>query len=155
MVQELMAEAFPRLPFSAGAHGHGDRAAILNAQRLASASGAVDSRLSWVGAPTVRETLAARERISTSGRFLWEDGRIAGNVALATPDAPASTLLVGDFAHRGLVRLNPIASGLACLASRSEKEGGLGADDASCLEVGCAGFFATLAEVIASADSDA
>ena len=72
---------------------------VLNAQRLASASGVPDSRLTWVGAPTVRETLGARERIATSGRFLWEDGRIAGNTAIATPDAPASTLFVGDFSQ--------------------------------------------------------
>lgn len=82
-------------------------AGILNAQRLASASGVTDSRMTWVGAPTVRETIAARERTSGSGRTLWDDGKIAGNPALATPDAPASTLFVGDFSQALLALFGP------------------------------------------------
>ena len=74
-------------------------AGILNAQRLASASGVPDSAMTWVGAPSVRETLGARERTTGSGRTLWDDGRIAGMTALATPDAPASTLFVGGFSN--------------------------------------------------------
>jgi HK97 family phage major capsid protein len=80
-------------------------AGILNAQRLASASGVTDSAMSWVGAPTVRETLAARERATGGGRFLWDDGFIAGSRALATPDAPASTLFVGDFSQGAVLAL--------------------------------------------------
>jgi len=82
-------------------------AGILNAQRLASASGVTDSAMLWVGAPTVRETLAARERVTGGGRFLWDDGRIAGSPALATPDAPASTLFVGDFSRAVLALFGP------------------------------------------------
>ncbi len=50
---------------------------------------ALDGALLRVGAPTVRETLGARERATSGGRFPWDDGRIAGSPALATPDAPA------------------------------------------------------------------
>lgn len=82
-------------------------AGILNAQRLASSAGVPDSGMSWVGAPTVRETLGARERTTGSGRMLWEDGRIAGMPALATPDAPASTLFVGGFATAVLALFGP------------------------------------------------
>lgn len=80
---------------------------ILEAQRLASASGVPDSAMTWVGAPTVRETLGARERTTGSGRMLWDDGRIAGMPALATPDAPASTLFVGGFSNAVLALYGP------------------------------------------------
>jgi HK97 family phage major capsid protein len=80
---------------------------ILNAQRLASASGVTDQGMTWVGAPTVRETLAQREVISTSGRFIWADNAIAGNRALASPNAPASTLFVGDFCQAVLALFGP------------------------------------------------
>ena len=82
-------------------------AGILNAQRLASVSGVRDSNMTWIGAPTVRETLAQREKITTSGRFVWEGGSIAGNLAIATPDAPASTLFVGDFSTAVLALWGP------------------------------------------------
>jgi len=82
-------------------------AGILNAQRLASASGVPDSKMTWIGAPSVRETLAARERASGGGRFLWDDGRIAGAPALATLDAPAATLFVGDFSQCVLALFGP------------------------------------------------
>lgn len=82
-------------------------AGILEAQRRVCASGVPDSAVSWVGAPTVRETLAARERASGSGRMLWDDGEIAGMRAIATPDAPASTLFVGGFSSAVLALIGP------------------------------------------------
>jgi HK97 family phage major capsid protein len=80
---------------------------IENAQRLVSASGVPDSRVTWVGAPTVRETLGQRERVSTSGRFIWDDAGISGRPALSTPDAPAATLFVGDFSQAVLALFGP------------------------------------------------
>jgi HK97 family phage major capsid protein len=72
-------------------------AGILSAQKYASAAGVRDSKMFWVGAPTVRETLGARERATGGGRFLWDSDGIAGQPALSTPDAPAATLFCGDF----------------------------------------------------------
>lgn len=72
-------------------------AGILDAQDKVSSSGVTDSRTLWVGPSSVRKLIATRERTSGSGRTLWDDGKIEGQPALATPDAPASTLFVGDF----------------------------------------------------------
>ena len=55
----------------------------------------------------MRETLGAREKVSGSGRFLCDDGRIAGSPAFATPDALAATLFVGAFREAVLALFGP------------------------------------------------
>jgi hypothetical protein len=82
-------------------------AGVLNAQRLASASGVTDSNMTWIGASTVRETLAQRERATGGGRMLWDSDGIFGQRAIATPDAPASTLFCGDFSQALFASFGP------------------------------------------------
>ena len=61
------------------------------------AAGGREAALQWVGAPLVQELLGARERIATSGRFVWDTDGILGKPAFATKNAAASALVVGDF----------------------------------------------------------
>ena len=63
--------------------------------------------MTWVGAPSVRETQGTREKASGSGRFLCDDGRMAGSPAFATPDALAATLFVGAFREAVLALFGP------------------------------------------------
>jgi HK97 family phage major capsid protein len=76
------------------------RKAVLNA-------GAQESALQWVGAPAVQELLGGRERAAGGGRFLWDDGSILGRPAHATKNAPASTLIVGDFSQMSIGIFGP------------------------------------------------
>lgn len=75
---------------------------VLEMRETVTTAGADDTRLSWIAAPTVRQVLAARERVSTSGRMLWDDNEIDGRAAYATPDAPAATLFLADFSQVAL-----------------------------------------------------
>ena len=72
-------------------------AGILAMRKTVLNAGAQESALQWVGHPGTQELLASRERATGGGRFLWDDGRIYGEVAHATKTAPASTLICGDF----------------------------------------------------------
>lgn len=72
-------------------------AGILAMRRQVLAAGGRQAALQWVGAPAVQETLGARERSTGGGRFLWDDNGILGAGAHATKNAPASTLVCGDF----------------------------------------------------------
>jgi HK97 family phage major capsid protein len=80
---------------------------VLSVQRLVTLAGVPDSAVTWVGAPTVRETLSAREKVSTSGRFIWENSAIAGSPAFCTPDAPSATLFCGAFSNAVLALFGP------------------------------------------------
>lgn len=62
-------------------------------------AGGREENLSWVGTPTVQKTLAGRERASGGGRFLWDDNGVLGQSAHATKNAPAGTLVCGDFSQ--------------------------------------------------------
>lgn len=59
-------------------------------------AGAREDMLRWVGHPGVQQTLGAREAASGSG-FLWQGRQILDAPAHATKNAPASTLVCGDF----------------------------------------------------------
>ncbi len=74
-----------------------DHADLLAMRKGCVVGGAREDRLRWVGTATVQEVLAARERASGGGRFLWDDGQVLGLPAHATDAAAASTLIAGDF----------------------------------------------------------
>jgi hypothetical protein len=68
-------------------------AAITNGKRDASLGGAQSGV--WVTTPTVRALLELREMISGGGIPIWANNVMAGWIAVATPDCPASTLIGG------------------------------------------------------------
>jgi HK97 family phage major capsid protein len=70
---------------------------VLAMKQLAATANADDARLAFIARPAVRQTLEAREVISTSGRFVWDADRVAGKPAFASMAMPASTLICGDF----------------------------------------------------------
>lgn len=72
---------------------------ILRMRRTVGDASADNSSVAWIGTPTVRETLGAREVVATSGRFVWDSGQIDGRPAFVTTDLPAGTLLLGDFSR--------------------------------------------------------
>lgn len=63
------------------------------------AAGGQEDRLRWVGTSGVQKLLGARERVANGGRHLWDDNGILGRPAHATKNAPASTLIAGDFSQ--------------------------------------------------------
>lgn len=70
---------------------------ILNMRETVLTAGGQEQNLRWIGTPGVQEILGARERVAAGGRHLWDDGAILGRPAHATKNAPASTLMCGDF----------------------------------------------------------
>lgn len=72
-------------------------AGVLSMRRKAIDGGATESSLRWVGNGAVQELLGAREKAAGGGSFLWENGRILGQQAIATKLAPAAALAVGDW----------------------------------------------------------
>lgn len=55
--------------------------------------------ITWFGTPQVRRLLARRERITGSGRSIWDDRQVAGFSAIASRVAPTDTLIVGAFSE--------------------------------------------------------
>lgn len=82
-------------------------AGILAMRKACVAAGAREDMLRWVGDEDTQELLAARERSSGGGRFLWDDGYILGRPAHATKNAPASALVCGDFSAAVLALWGP------------------------------------------------
>jgi HK97 family phage major capsid protein len=58
-----------------------------------------DESVKFLTTPAVRRILQARESVSTSGRMIWEGGRLAGTPAAVTTDCPAATILAGDWSQ--------------------------------------------------------
>ena len=52
-----------------------------------------------VAAPEARKLLQGREKITDSGRFIWDDDLIANRPARATADMPNASLIVGDWSQ--------------------------------------------------------
>lgn len=53
----------------------------------------------WVAPPATAETLSTRDVGTDTGRFLWENGAMAGVPARATTAAPTATCVLGDWRH--------------------------------------------------------
>ena len=66
------------------------------------AAGAMESRLTFFGAPDVRELLGKRENFAGAGP-LWTDGKLAGYPAVASLSVPAGTLLLGDWSRLSIL----------------------------------------------------
>jgi hypothetical protein len=66
-------------------------------RQTALTAGAREDAMQWIGTPAVQGLLSARERASGGGRFIWDGRSILDLPANATPTAPASTLILGDF----------------------------------------------------------
>ena len=74
-------------------------AGILEAMKATTDAGASEAT-AWVGASDVRELLQARERIaSTDSRTLWDEDRINNRPAHVSQDAPAGSLMYGDWSE--------------------------------------------------------
>lgn len=85
-------------------------AGVLAMRKTALNAGAQEDRLRWVGPPTIQELLGSRERASGGGRFLWDADGILGRPAHSTKNAPASTLVLGDFSAAVLGIFGPLAA---------------------------------------------
>lgn len=72
-------------------------AGVLEMRRRCIAGGARETALSWIGAPTVQETLGSRERAVGGGRFVWDADGVLGRTAHATAACPSGTLVVGPW----------------------------------------------------------
>ena len=72
-------------------------AGLLTMRKTVLNAGAQEAALAWIGPPPVQELLGARERAAQGGRFLWDAGCVLDSTAFATKNAPASSLIVGDF----------------------------------------------------------
>lgn len=62
-------------------------------------TGADDRRIAWIAAPGVQQLLSARERITGSGRFIWDGLQIAGHDAHPSAALAAGTLALGDWSQ--------------------------------------------------------
>lgn len=90
-------------------------AGVLNMQETLATAGLDDATIIWIAAPGVRELLQQREVIATSGRFVWDNDRVANRPAFATSDCPSGAMIAGDFSRAILgvwgpglrVELNP------------------------------------------------
>jgi HK97 family phage major capsid protein len=78
---------------------------VLAAQQAVVAAGASDLSLSFVTTPSVRQTLAAREIVSTSGLMLWRNRAVADIPAFVSNDCAASTAVLGDFRNQIAIAL--------------------------------------------------
>lgn len=74
-------------------------AGILSMQKKAADSNVDETTDAWLGATDVRALLAARERVSGNGAFIWDNNRIAGLPAFASSVVSAGSLLVGDWSR--------------------------------------------------------
>ena len=61
------------------------------------AANANDAAVVWVGTPAVRQLLGAREKIATSGRFVWDGDLIDNRKAYVSTAVPTGDLLCGDL----------------------------------------------------------
>lgn len=75
-----------------------DNAAAQAQVKVAAAANVQDINIRAVGAPAVRELLAKRASNGTGSPYLWSGGMLANTVpAVVSGNAPASTVIVGDF----------------------------------------------------------
>jgi HK97 family phage major capsid protein len=72
---------------------------VLTLQQAAASSATNDANIKVVSTPAVRATLSARQRASNTSTFIWEANTVAGMPAIATPNALASSIIVGDFSQ--------------------------------------------------------
>jgi HK97 family phage major capsid protein len=80
---------------------------VLAARETVGLANANDAALTWVAHPTTRKLLAAREKVSTSGRLIWESDAIDNRPAYVTTGCPTATLLLGDFSQATLGFFGP------------------------------------------------
>lgn len=70
---------------------------VLAMKQQAATANADDTRVAFIARPAVRQTLEGREVISTSGRFIWDNDRVAARPAYVSMAMPAATVIAGDF----------------------------------------------------------
>jgi HK97 family phage major capsid protein len=75
------------------------QAGVTNMLQQAVDGGADDRRVIFISTAAVRELLQNRERVSTSGQYVWQNNELAGKPAYATRAMPAATMLCGDFTN--------------------------------------------------------
>lgn len=74
-------------------------AGVRTMKRKAAEANVDDSRIAYISTPAVRELLEGREIVTGSGRFVWDDDKVADRPAYVTTDMPAATMICGDFGH--------------------------------------------------------
>jgi HK97 family phage major capsid protein len=57
-----------------------------------------DENINFLSTPAVRQLLENRERVSGSGRFVWEHDQVADRAAFVSTDVPTATMICGDWA---------------------------------------------------------
>lgn len=67
-------------------------------QKCASAN-VNDAAIAFLSTPAVRETLENRERVTGSGRFVWDRETVADRPAYVSTDMPTATMICGDFGN--------------------------------------------------------
>ena len=67
-------------------------------QKVATAN-AADERVSFLSTPAIRELLENRERVTGSGRFVWDKDQVADRPAYVSTDVPPATMICGDFGN--------------------------------------------------------
>jgi len=70
---------------------------VLDTLQTLSTANIDDEQVRFLTTPAVRRILQGRETVSTSGRMIWEEDRIAGKPAAVSTDVPAATVFVGDW----------------------------------------------------------
>jgi HK97 family phage major capsid protein len=58
-----------------------------------------DTKLQFLTTPSVRRLLQMREKISTSGKMLWEGSQLLDRPAFVSTNVPASTIFLGDWSQ--------------------------------------------------------
>jgi len=56
-----------------------------------------DENIAFLSTPAVRALLENRERVTGSGRFVWDKDQVADRAAHVSTDIPTATMLAGDF----------------------------------------------------------
>ena len=74
-------------------------ATLLNEQEQIALGNVQDGNHAWVGHPTVRKLLAARDVGTNSGRFLWDYDRVLNRPAYVTTDVGTGRIVHGDWSQ--------------------------------------------------------
>lgn len=82
---------------------------LLAEQEAVAAAYAAEANHVFIGSPDVRTLLSERARGTGGDRFLWDDDRVLGRRAFATPACGTQTIVHGDFSQVVLGLFGPDA----------------------------------------------
>jgi HK97 family phage major capsid protein len=70
---------------------------VLTMKKLSAEANVTDTNISFLSTPAVRALLEAREVVTGSGKFVWQDERVAARPAFVSTDVPTAVMVAGDF----------------------------------------------------------